>query len=477
MSRLPNKLKKSIYAGKVMERKPDIFLSGILGLTMILSLINYCYLDLQIIVRHSLNLWDCLFRGEIFKFYQTGSQLPIGMTNPLNGEVPYDIWVYVPTAVWNLPVYIWEKITGLTFETNLPALIWARTGNMVPFVASLWAMWKLLQELGKDSVQRLWGCYLFSGSMFLLNGLFCLGQIDILNVFFMLMGVNAFIRKNRKKFLLWFALSITCKMFALFVFLPLLVFMEKRILFMIRDTIAAMSLTLLSKCLFFWDKMNTPTQFDERRFIRFLFERKLDLAEVSISLFVLAFAGLLIWCWYKKYDEEKYPYWAVWIAFAGYSCFFVAADTYPYWAVVFSPFLPILIMLYSEKGKILLWLETVAGASYFIFGLCNYGYAYAAEANTRWMLAGVLSNRQIKGIDPSKIYETLSPGAQQNIEALLLGIFAVSIISSLVITWPERSGKSMQLQTEWEIDRGSLYIRLGLNSFLTLLPLILYLAF
>ena len=134
----------------------------------------------------------------------------------------------------------------------------------------------------------------------------------------------------------------------------------------------------------------------------------------------------------------------------------------------------LLIMLYPEKGKILLWLELVAGASYFIFGLCNNGYAYAAEANTRWMLLGVLNNRQIRGIDISRIYKTLSPGAQQNVEALLLGVFAVSIVSALVITWPE---KRKELHTMQGIDRGSLYLRLGLNSFLALLPLILYLIF
>lgn len=465
---------KRINSGQLLTEKPGRIFLGALGLVMLLCLINYCYVDLQMIVRHSLNLWDSLFSGNLFQFYQTACQRSIGDLNPQSGEVPYDIWVYIPIAVWNLPIYIWENLTGLTFESSFAALLWVRVGNMIPFAASIWAVWKVADALGKDSAERMWACYLFAGSMFLLNGLFCLGQIDIYNVFYMLMGLAAYLRKDRKKFLIWFALSVTCKMFSLFVFLPLLLLMEKRILYMIRDGLAALSLSLLSKVLFFADKMKTPTQFDERRFLRMLFERRLDLSAVTVSLFVLLFMSLLIWCWYTKPEEENFQRKAVWTAFAGYSCFFIGATTLPYWAVVFSPFIPVLMLLFPGRAKILLWLETAAGAAYFLLGLCSYGYAYAASANLRWMLAGILNERRIKGIDFSQVYDSLSEGAQQNLESLLTGIFVTAIAAILIICRP---GNREVAKERLSVDKGSVAMRLLVNSCLSLLPLAMYLLF
>lgn len=468
---LPEKKEKLCFK-KALEEKPSFLLMAGLGLVMLICLINYCYVDLQMIVRHSLNIWDCLFTGHIFDFYQTGSELLIGRSNPRAGEVPYDIWVYIPLAIWNLPIYLWEKITGLTFETNFFALLWARVGNLIPFAGSLWAISKLLDELKVKPIYRIWGGYLYASSMLLLNGLFLLGQIDILNTFFMLMGLTAYIRKDRKKFLVWFALSTTCKMFSLFCFLPLIVLREKKILYMIRDTLLAMSLSLLSKILFFADKMNTPTQFDEFRFSEMLFVRKLQFSETSILLFLLLFAGLLIWCWCKEYEEDEFPYLSIIVAFAGYSCFFIGAKTYPYWAVVLSPFIPLFVVLCPKRGKILLWLDTAAGAAYFGFALCKYGWVYSARDNTRWMLAGILNNRQVRGLDLHEKFSSLWSVYQENILAFLTTIFVISIVSVLVIVKTnDRIGREVAL------DKGSIWMRFLINSFLAMIPLILYLAF
>lgn len=190
-----------------------------------------------------------------------------------------------------------------------------------------------------------------------------------------------------------------------------------------------------------------------------------------MSVFVILFLALLIWCWYTKYEDINREYVVIWVAFAGYSCFFLGATTLPYWAVVYSPFVALLILLYPERTKILIWLETAAGAAYFIMGLCNYGYAYAASANIRWMLAGILNGREIRGVDFSRLFDNLSEGAGQNIEALLTGVFITTIAAMLIITWP---GRKKQHKDEMEIDKGSVFARFALNSFFALLPLMAY---
>ena len=56
---------KKVSNGEGLKEKPGTIFIGALGLLMIICLVNYCYVDLQMIVRHSLNLWDCLFSGNL----------------------------------------------------------------------------------------------------------------------------------------------------------------------------------------------------------------------------------------------------------------------------------------------------------------------------------------------------------------------------------------------------------------------------
>lgn len=200
-----------------------------LTVLMAVCLVCYNYTDLPLIVRHSISFWDALRTGRLNQFYQLATALPIGQATGQTGEVPYDIWVYVLLAVWNLPVYLWELATGLTFETNLIAMVWVRLAGMLPFVGANWAILGIARQLDRPKEQGLWACWGFSTSLFLLNGLFCIGQIDIFNVFFTLMGLWAWLKKDERGFIGWFALAVTFKMFALMVFLPLLLLEEKRL--------------------------------------------------------------------------------------------------------------------------------------------------------------------------------------------------------------------------------------------------------
>ena len=120
--------------GFARNRAPGTAAWALAAALMLLCLLCYNYTDIQLIARHAMNLWDVLGRGEPLTFYHTGTQLSIGQSVQHTGEVPYDIWVYLPFAVWDLPVYIWEKITGLTFETNALARCGRWTGS-----AATWA--------------------------------------------------------------------------------------------------------------------------------------------------------------------------------------------------------------------------------------------------------------------------------------------------------------------------------------------------
>ena len=469
-------------------RCPDLFESGqparltgpvsrwmwaVLALVLAFCLVNYSYTDLHLIARHSMNFWDVLFAGHPFTFYQTGTAMPVGAMNPQVGEVPYDIWVYLPLAVWNLPVYLWELFTGGSFETCLPAMIWIRLSAVLPFVGANWALLGIAGQLGHSRQQGLWACFVFSTSLYLLNGTFLLGQIDIMGLFFTLMGLWAYLRRDTKKFLLWFAMAISCKMLGLFVFLPLVLLREKRLWRIAGYTLTGMSLTLVSKILFFADKMATPKQFDERRFIRFLFDYQIELGGTSIALFALLFGGLLVFCWCSHVTEEQHGAWALWAVLAGYACFFVGANTFPYWGVLLAPCAPLLMLLRPGLAKQTLWLDLAVSGAYFAKELFKYGAVYDSACNTRWMLAGHLCGMEVQGTNPAVLFGMLSEGAQKNAEGLVMAVLAAGMIGLLWLHRPSRPADAEG--EELAVDKGSVLVRLAVCGGASLLPLALYL--
>ena len=455
-----------------LERK----LWGGIAIVVFLCLINYCYLDIQMITRHSLNFLDVLIEGRLLQFYQTACKLPIGITNNITGEVPYDIWVYIPLAVWNLPIYLYEYFNGRTFEMNFFALLWARLGCLLPYIGCNFALCKIANEFKLEDNKKIRACLLFSSSLFLFNGLFCLGQIDIYSTFFVLMGIRGCLRNNKKDFLGWFAIAITYKMFALFVFLPLLLYKEKRIFYIIRDMAIAGSLTILSKLIFLFDKLQTPTKFDERRFIRFLLVRQIDMGEMVISIFVLLFLSLLVFCWVRNSGDNDSKSEIVCIAFGGYSAFFLGAMTFPYWAVVLAPFAALFYFIVPGNISTIVCLESIAGVAYYIKGMLDYGFVYGFESNIKWMLLGRLGGAPSEDFIVTKYYNGLSEGAQKNVQGILMGIFWVCIVAMIILVWKNKENNKHS-QIGDSLSNRILWVRLFVNSSAILAPLLIYLFF
>lgn len=90
--------------------------------------------------------------------------------------------------------------------------------------------------------------FLFSG--ILLMAAYYVGQYDIIGVVFAVYGVYYYLKGDYKKFYLFFALAITCKYFALLLFICLVLLYEKRILYIVRNMVFGCWLVVAEKLLF-----------------------------------------------------------------------------------------------------------------------------------------------------------------------------------------------------------------------------------
>lgn len=449
-----------IACGKASTAVPFGITAGL----MVICLLCYNYTDIQLIARHSMNLWDVLPQGELFSFYRTGTGLSIGTSVQHTGEVPYDIWVYLPFAVWNLPVYVWEKLSGLTFETNTLALLWIRCCTLVPLAGALWAVDGIGRDLGQSEERRSWACFLLGSSLFLFNGMFCVGQIDIFNTFFTLMGVRACLAGRHRAFVAWFALAVTFKNFGLFVFLPLMLLREKRVLPILRDGVLVCALTLASKLMFFRDKLQTPTGFDENRFLDGALARALDLGEVQLPLLAILVPALWVFCWLLPREYGRDVRWVAWACLAGYASLFLSENICPYWEVLLTPCAALLWLAGLGDDTHLMALDTLCGTVFFARSMLNLPRLYGTQT-IRWSVLGALAPRSEATLfeqAAQMLREPLLPLA----EAVCFVLLAAMVIRFLPV-W--KSGtEDFAAQKEW------VWLRLAALIAFVLVPIVAY---
>ena len=92
-----------------------------------------------------------------------------------------------------------------------------------------------------------WAAYLFLSSAVVFVEIGLVGQLDVLAFPFLLLGIYYYQRKNYKKFILFFSIAISFKLFPLFIFIPLVLLYEKNVLKIIFKTLLALSFTKIGR--------------------------------------------------------------------------------------------------------------------------------------------------------------------------------------------------------------------------------------
>lgn len=94
---------------------------------------------------------------------------------------------------------------------------------------TLWILEKILKDFGFSKEKCRFAQFMVASSMMTVLPVIAISQIDIITVFLMLVGIREYLRTDRVtwKFLLVFSFAASLKIFALFVFIPLVLLREK----------------------------------------------------------------------------------------------------------------------------------------------------------------------------------------------------------------------------------------------------------
>ena len=202
------------------------------SLALIIVVLFFCfaYSDILITTKDSLNLWQILFNGHPLEFYSINYGLVVDKFLPVATKVCYEIPIFIIFAIWNFPLWIAQSVFHVSITSSLLCMIWLKSILVVFLALCVWVIKKICVEIKIDNKHISWVIFAFISSPLLLISLFIMSQYDIIAIFFMLLGIWMYIRGNIKWFVIWFSIAILLKLFALFIFIPLILLSNKKIL-------------------------------------------------------------------------------------------------------------------------------------------------------------------------------------------------------------------------------------------------------
>ncbi|MBR1439615.1 MAG: hypothetical protein IJ589_00170 [Lachnospiraceae bacterium] len=360
----------------------------IFSIVVFFVLFSHVYSDFLATQRHGITFWTALFDGHPLRFYEycmpggPGYHYGGGVVSQGEASCAYDFTFYLFFAIWNFPLWLIEQFFHINTQAYIPFIVWGKLMMLAALLGcgSLFVRcYHLLMEekAHPDESQQssLWlddsGLYLMLiSSLFFTAYSLTSANYDILNTFFMLLGLYLFMKNRRWGFIAAFAVSASLKYFGILLFVPLLLLKEKNVLKILRDTVLMLSLSVLEKIIFTTSSVSSLQETSGGYFLGLVQNASLGgtisfLGIGNVSLFFILIAGICLYAYATPKEnvsaqQAVYISAACWIAF----CFFIPLN--PYWMVLVTPFLLLVALTGSDRPGLLLLLELIFTVTFYL---------------------------------------------------------------------------------------------------------------
>ena len=265
---------------------------------------------------------------------------------------------------------------------------------------SSYLLYKIGTSCGLDKEESKWGVilYLTSGIFFFTEVV--IGGYDIISVTFTLLGIYCYLEKKNKGFVLAFAIAIAMKMFALWLFIPLVLLREKRIWRILVYGLEGISGIAIPKAYFIIashrymvnqaiEQAQAAGQQVEQTVIEqttgyasnelissaenivndalFPKDRFAEYTFLSLDYLPLVFVGMFaVWVFCFLYKKEMEKRNIIYLCAVVMSIFILTVKLHPQWAIIGVPYLILLIMFHPEKMRDNLLLEGMFTVGYVL---------------------------------------------------------------------------------------------------------------
>lgn len=446
---------------------------AVLFILISILIVAYGYNDTIFLIRHGMNVWGTVFEGDgILAFYtynhvQAVQQQELGL---LACDAMYDFPLYLIMAVWDLPLWMINKLSGI----DVAATWWGILYGKMLFVAFAYVGALIIEKicllLGVAKYKAEWAPIIYMTSLITISSVYIIGQCDSIGIVFILAGTYYYLKDDWKRFLICFSIAISMKFFAVLVFAVLLVAREKRVLYIIGNMVAGVSVTLLSRLLFSTESTvgNAVKDDFSSNMLQVIMQNKMPFVNGAIPVSVFLVCLVIGVCYLQKEMQKRKLIW--WIFIVNF-VFFVSFDGTPYW-YLYLGVMTVMVLVASfeyEKEKILLLTLgecALMGAHYI-----RYYWCYDVDKVNRTVVGKFFGMSQYTENSVTLQKVATMPSAQLLI-SFLYTMFLVTFLIVVFSNFIRRDREETLLEeNQW---RRMMRCRIVCNMIVGYVPLVIY---
>ena len=411
----------------------------ILSVCLTLLMVSYTYGDNTVITLHGMNVWSALRDGELLHFYQYNDG--VAPPNEEFHSVPiiYGFLTFLFIAIWNLPLWLLQEFAGVNVFTSVLCLAWMKVINVLFMLGTAWLVQRISLHLAPTSRWVPWSGFFFLTSGFLVAAVFVMVQFDIIYMFFAMLGLYFVVHDRRKAFVVAFAVAVAIKWFPLFVFLPVLLLVEKRISRILLCLVGALSVAFAFKIPFLFSE-NPSAEVGSELIRHMVLTNRLPLGLEGVPTFAVLFGLVCIASFvHRPADPPALNRAVIYAGFAGVASFFVAAPAFPYWFALMCPFIAILWATHPGLSKVTLLIETGLVAALIVQHQVHFYWTYDLDVVSPMLLPRLFEpvDSLAQQVTPTSLYTRL--GLVPYI-SMLGAVFTAGMVALLVLFCPRAEG-------------------------------------
>lgn len=347
--------------------------------------------------------------GHFLDFYDYNKQVVHG-----NDYLPI---IYVIFALWNLPLHIFGLTTDIAAQgfmgLSFIEIFWAKLLLVLFFFATAIMTYKtakVISEGARDQARLATG--LFITAPIAVFAVFIFGQYDIIGLFFTMTGFYYYVRKDLNRFAWFFSAAISFKFFPLVIFIPLILLAEKRLVYLAKFGLIAVTVSMLQVVLYWGSNAFRQEIFSIAS------EKTSHLAVFGLSplnsapYLLVVFAIVCLYAYIKEpQNDEEWRKVATLTPIAVYGTMFSTVIWHPQWLVIIMPFFALAALYIKDKTKS--YVIDIIGMIAFIWVVVNvWSHGVDVSMLSGGMFKGYVANIPIVNADlmPARfvpVFETI----------------------------------------------------------------------
>ncbi len=400
-------------------------------LTVLIALFAFAvfyYADFSDTLDNAIMLGDSIADGHFTDYYAYAAE----HANPQTAYTAnYDVFLYAVFLIWNLPTFILHRISGIDYMNSFGALLWCKAMIFAAIAVSAAFLGKTVSLWVKNARARFSVIILFCASSCVVFPALVTCQYDIISIAFTIAGLYFYLKRKDIPFFILFAVAAPLKMFALFVYIPLILLREKRIWAIILKLVPAFAVNFLLSLPFrgdSWYELCIGSQ--NRDAADLILGSSIKLGSITICPFIVVFLAICVACYAAKrehWDSDESPsryYVPVYAAALSLASFVFLVAIRSYWCIVAVPLLLAVAFFDPARLRVNVLLCTIGSACLTVYFMMIHWVLSYRHLADHLLLANV--------VGPKEGYELTYGGVSQLFQRYGLNKYA-SLLFTLAL--------------------------------------------